>query len=270
LFSIIVFVILYRIYVKQKIKNSPNTIIFSIATFAYWLILLEIAILFIWDIIPHKLLEIIANLFSIFTPLIYIVQFLWPILIITLFWFLVYKIQKRLYSPKNILKRFITDKKCPSCWNWVDFTKPFCPLCSDEIQIHCTNCNELTLKWMPYCSNCWEKLTEKNAISYKNNDIFDENLSNILKRIDINDYKWVNFVQKNWESFSLNRENIIKIVIFMTKKLWKNKFEPNEFLPYLNELIKHIKQDKIKKEELEIVLWKIKNWVENWWEVILF
>lgn len=165
LFSIIVFCVLYKVYVREKINNSPHTIIFSVATFAYWLVLLQIAILFIWDIIPHKLLEIIANLFNIFTPLIYIVQFLWPILIITIFWFLVYKIQKRLYSPKNILKRFVADKKCPNCWNWVDFTKPFCPLCSHEIQIHCSNCHKLTLKWMPYCSECWWKQIDQNIIS---------------------------------------------------------------------------------------------------------
>lgn len=269
LFSIIVFTVLYKIYVKQKIKNSPYTIIFSVATFAYGLVLLQVAILFIWDIIPNKLLEIIANLFSVFTPLIYIVQFLWPILIIAIFWFLVYKIQKRLYSPKNILKRFINDRKCPNCWNSVDFTKPFCPLCSHEILIHCPNCNELTLKWMPYCSNCWSNLPEKDIISYKNRDIFDENLSKVLKDIDVNDYKWVNFIQKNWKSFSVNRENIVKIVIFMTTKLWKNKFESNEFLPYFNELVKHIKNDKITKVELDRVLWKIKDWVEIWWEVVL-
>jgi hypothetical protein len=35
IFAIIVFTVLYRIYVKQKTKNSPNTIIFSVATFAY-------------------------------------------------------------------------------------------------------------------------------------------------------------------------------------------------------------------------------------------
>jgi len=158
LFSIIVFVILYKIYLTQKIKNSPHTIIYSIATFAYGLILLQISGTFIWDILPHKLLKLIIIFFSAFTPLLYIIQFLWPILIIAFFWLLVYKIQKRLYSSKNILKRFITDKKCPNCWNSVDFTKPFCPLCSNEILVHCTNCHELTLKWMPYCSNCWKKL----------------------------------------------------------------------------------------------------------------
>ncbi|EKE26721.1 MAG: hypothetical protein ACD_4C00180G0001, partial [uncultured bacterium (gcode 4)] len=155
LFAITVFLILYKIYVKQKIKNSPQTIIFSVATFAYWLVLLQISVLFIWDIIPHKLLEWIGNLFAMFTPLVYLVQFLWPIIIIAIFWFLVFKIQKRLYSPQNILKRFITDKKCPNCWNSVDFTKPFCPLCSHEIQIKCPLCHEFSLKWMPYCSNCW-------------------------------------------------------------------------------------------------------------------
>lgn len=162
IFSIIVFVVLYKIYVKQKIKNSPNTIIFSVATFAYWLILVQISSMFIWDIIPHKLIELIMKLFSLFTPLIYIVQFLWPLIIIAVFWFMVYKIQKRLYSPKNVLKRFISDKKCPNCWNSVDYTKPFCPLCSNEIQIHCPHCKELTLKWMPYCSSCWWKLDETN------------------------------------------------------------------------------------------------------------
>lgn len=269
LFSIIVFIVLYKIYVKQKIKNSPNTIIFSVATFAYGLVVLQIAVLFIWDIIPHKLLGIIMNLLNMFTPLVYIVQFLWPILIIAIFWFLVYKIQKRLYSPQNILKRFITDKKCPNCGNWVDFTKPFCPLCSHEIQIHCQHCHELTLKWMPYCSNCWWKLPQKDIISYKNTNILDETLEKMLKDINIDDYKWVKFVYNDWNSFTSNRDNIIKLSIFMTTKLWKTQFEPNDFLPYLNEIIKHIKQDKIKEDELNRILWKIKSWVENWWEVIL-
>lgn len=160
LFAITVFVVLYKLYIKQKIKNSPHTVIFSVATFAYGLVLLQISCLFIWDIIPHKIFELIFKFFLLFTPLMYLVQFLWPILIIAIFWFMVYKIQKRLYSPKNVLKRFISDKKCPACWNGVDFTKPFCPLCSHEIQIHCPHCKELTLKGMPFCSSCWWKLED--------------------------------------------------------------------------------------------------------------
>lgn len=170
LYSISVFTILYKIYIRQKVKNSPYTIIFSIATFAYGLILLQVLFLFVYDIIPPELLEIIHNLLillNIYKPLLYIVQFLRPILIIFTFWILVYKIQKRLYSSKNILKRFISDKKCPSCWNWVDITKAFCPLCSYEIRIHCHNCNELTLKWMPFCSSCWGKLDDSEILSFK-------------------------------------------------------------------------------------------------------
>jgi predicted RNA-binding Zn-ribbon protein involved in translation (DUF1610 family) len=111
-------------------------------------------------------LEIIGNIFEIFTPLVYLVLFVWPAIIIGLFGYAVFKIQKRLYSPENILKRFITDKKCPSCDNAVDFTKPFCPLCAHEIQIHCQHCHELSLKGMPYCSNCGGKLPKKDSISY--------------------------------------------------------------------------------------------------------
>ncbi len=158
IFAILVFVLIYRLYVRQKLKNSPHTIIFSVATFAYWLIIIQIAGEFLWDIIPHKFLELLLGWISLFTPLLFLVQFLWPIFIIAIFGFLVYRIQKRLYSPMNILKRFIADKKCPNCGNAVDITKPYCPLCSHEIQISCPHCHVLTMKGMPHCSNCGKDL----------------------------------------------------------------------------------------------------------------
>lgn len=161
IFSVTVFTILYKIYVKQKIKNSPHTIIFSVATFAYWLIVLQVALLFIWDLIPDSFIELLSYIFSAFTPIVFLVQFLWPVLIIAFFWFFIYRIQKRLYSPQNILKRFIVDKKCPNCGNGVDFTKSFCPLCSHEIQIKCHKCNHLTVKWMPFCSSCGTKISQE-------------------------------------------------------------------------------------------------------------
>ncbi len=158
LFIGITFWLLYKFYVRYKLQNSPHTIIFSVATFAYWLILLQLLLFFLWDIIPHTILEYLLGWISIFTPLLFLVQFLWPVIVIGVFWFLVYRIQKRLYSPENILKRFVTDKSCPHCGNAVDMTKPFCPLCSHEIHIHCSHCNELTMKWMPYCSHCGKDL----------------------------------------------------------------------------------------------------------------
>jgi rRNA maturation protein Nop10 len=154
-----VFAILYRLYVRRKIENSPHTIIFSVATFAYGIILLQILLMFLWEIIPHQFLEWLLGIISVFTPLLYLVQFLWPVIIVAVFGYLVYRIQKRLYSPNNVLKRFVMDKKCPSCGNAVDMNKPFCPLCSHEIHIHCPHCHELTMKWMPYCSNCGVELS---------------------------------------------------------------------------------------------------------------
>ena len=162
IFSISVFLILYKLYVNKKSKNSPYTIIFSVAAFAYGLMLLEVTLLFISYIIPWTIKQLIYEFFMNFKPIMYLVQFLWPIVIVSIFWFLIYKIQKRIYSKENILKRFVSDKKCPNCWNSVDTTKPFCPLCSHEILVKCHNCHNLTTKWMPYCSNCWKKLEEEN------------------------------------------------------------------------------------------------------------
>lgn len=158
-FSLIVFLLLYHFYMKQKLRNSPHTMIFSVATFAYGLILLQVAGVFLWDIIPHTILEALMRFIGNFTALLYIVQFLWPLVIVASFGYFVYRIQKRLYSPSNILKRFVADKKCPHCGNGVDITKPFCPLCAHEIQIHCPTCQELTLKGMPYCAHCGSNLS---------------------------------------------------------------------------------------------------------------
>ncbi len=145
-FSGLVFAVLYKMYVRRKLENSPHTIIFSVATFAYGLVLLQVLLLFLWDILPHTFLEWLLGIISLFTPLLFLVQFLWPVIIVAVFGFLVYRIQKRLYSPQNIIKRFVTDKKCPNCGNAVDMTKPFCPLCAHEIHIHCPHCHELTMK----------------------------------------------------------------------------------------------------------------------------
>ena len=161
IFSISVFLVLYKLYVNKKSKNSPYTIIFSVATFAYGLMLLEVTLLFISYITPWTIKQLIYEFFVNFKPIMYLVQFLWPILIVSIFWFLIYKIQKRIYSKENILKRFVSDKKCPNCWNSVDTTKPFCPLCSHEILVKCHNCHNLTTKWMPYCSNCWKKIEKE-------------------------------------------------------------------------------------------------------------
>jgi len=159
-YALSVFLVLYRMYVRNKIKNSPATIIFSVATFAYGLIVLQIGFWFLWDILPHKLVRLVVEFLSSFTPLLYLVQFVWPFLIVGFFGFLVFRIQKRLYAPSNVLKRFVSDRKCPNCGNAVDTTKPFCPLCSHEIQIHCPHCQALTVKGMPYCSSCGEKIEE--------------------------------------------------------------------------------------------------------------
>ena len=153
-FSGLVFMVFYRMYVRRKLENSPHAIIFSVATFAYGLLLLQVLLLFLWDIIPHRFLEWLLGIISVFTPILYLIQFLWPVVIVAVFGFLVYRIQKRLYSPQNVLKRFVMDKKCPSCGNAVDMMKPFCPLCSHEIHIPCPHCHTLTMKGMPYCSTC--------------------------------------------------------------------------------------------------------------------
>lgn len=160
LFVLIVFYTLLSIHKKQKAKNSPNTIIFSVATFAYGMIFLQVSLKFLRDIIPIEFIRWIGSLLSTFMPLVYLVQLIRPIIIISVFWFAVYKIQKKIYSSENILKRILDEKKCPKCWNAADIKKPFCPICANKILIKCNSCDELTIKGMSYCSSCWKDIEE--------------------------------------------------------------------------------------------------------------
>lgn len=263
LFAVIVFSILYKIYIKQKIDNSPHAIIFSVATFAYGLVLLEIVWLFLWDIIPHKIFELLMSILTVFTPLLYLVQFLWPVLIIVVFGFLVFRIQKRLYSPQNVLKRFIADKKCPNCGNGVDFTKPYCPLCSHEIQIDCPHCHILTLKWMPYCSNCGWKLLEWEWLTHTHLQSFDAKLDQELKNVDISEYGSVIFSDSTGGKFIMKRANVIKVAKYLIIKLWKTTFAWNELTPYIQGIMEHLHQASISKAELDRIMGRINSWVES-------
>ena len=262
LFAVIVFSFLYRIYIVQKIKNSPHAIIFSVATFAYGLVLIQIVGMFLWDIIPHKIFALLAELFAVFTPLLYLVQFLWPVLIIVVFGYLVFRIQKRLYSPQNVLKRFISDKKCPKCGNGVDFTKPYCPLCSHEIQIHCPHCHELTLKGMPYCSSCGGKLPESDKeITHDSLTSFDDVFKNELSKISIEEYSGVVFSGNGIDTFTMKRANIIRIALYLTHKLEKTEFAPKELIPFLEEIEKHITTSLPKAEQTRVI-GRIHSWME--------
>lgn len=227
-----VFIILYRLYVRRKIENSPHTIIFSVATFAYGLVLLQIFFMFLWDIIPHTFLDWLLGIISLFTPLLYLVQFLWPVIIVAVFGYLVYRIQKRLYSPSNVLKRFVMDKKCPNCGNAVDMTKPFCPLCSHEIHLHCPHCHELTMKGMPFCSNCGTELPKENEVIKATNPI-----QIGIDTMKSADYTGVIFYLENNTSFVSRRENIIKLALYVEEKLAKNTFAPGEFLPLMENIL---------------------------------
>ena len=158
LFAGLVFGALYTFYSRFKRGNSPHTVIFTVATFAYGILLLQVVLGSIWDIIPHVFIEKLLNFLRSFSPLLYLLQFFIPLVLVALFGWLVYRIQKRLFSRENVLKRIVSDKHCPHCNNTIDIDKAFCPLCAYEIQMECPSCHTLTIKGMPFCSNCGKGL----------------------------------------------------------------------------------------------------------------
>ena len=240
LFSGMVFAVLYKLYLRYKRINSPHTVIFSVATFAYGIILLQVLLMFLWDVIPHKLLNILLGWISIFTPLLFVVQFLWPVLIVAIFGFLVYRIQKRLYSPQNILKRFVTDKKCPNCGNAVDMMKPFCPLCAHEIHIHCPHCHELTMKGMTYCSNCGGSLPKDDVLQSSHAHTIADDLAKEIAGISVEGYTGVKFILLDETSFISKRETIVRLSLYMTNMIGKTTFAPQEFSPYLEKILAQV------------------------------
>ena len=154
LFVLPFFLIFLRLYLKFKQKDSPYTIIVTSVFFASTILLLEIVLIFLYDILPKQWLERIFRFLMESPVLRYILYYGSAVLVILLLGGIVYFIQKKIYNPKRVTLRHLKNGKCPGCSLDLRLAEKFCPNCGRAIRSECPECSHLQYRDLPSCPHC--------------------------------------------------------------------------------------------------------------------
>lgn len=151
----------YRSKRRELRDEQYNPVVKIISTHISLILILPViwyTLYIVYHVLPKTLLrQIIDYLISI--GLLSILNYLAIAAVVLIFGALIYFIQKRTIEHKKIaskknIKKVISFSLCPNCSNKVDYARPYCPYCGEELLSACTLCEEMTIKRLPYCQNC--------------------------------------------------------------------------------------------------------------------
>ncbi len=157
LFIIPFFVLSMRYYFRFKKGNSPYTIIAGAIFVASSLLFLQVVGMFLYEIIPHALIQLIIDIFMQVAILRYVLYYGSVVLVILLFGGIVYVIQKRVYNSAVVAIRRLKDHKCPKCSFTLDNTMVFCPRCGYQVYASCEHCHNARFVDLPVCQACGKR-----------------------------------------------------------------------------------------------------------------
>lgn len=154
LFVLPLFLLSLRKYFTWKRADSPNTIIATAAVVAFGMLLLQVVGMFLYEIIPHRLIELFIEFFKMFAFLRYVLYYGSVFLVIALFGGIVLYIQKKVFSKEAVAIRALKNRKCPTCEFAIDLSMQYCPRCAHGLQSECGTCHQLRFKDLPVCYHC--------------------------------------------------------------------------------------------------------------------
>jgi hypothetical protein len=151
------FALSLRKYLLYKRENSPYTIIAGAVLAAMSILLLQVVGVFLYEIIPRRLLKLLMDFFAQIAALRYVLYYGSVAVVIGLFGGIVYYIQKKIFNPSAVAMRHLKDRKCPVCAFSIDMTMKYCPKCAHQLRIECVACHGSRLKDLPVCEHCGAK-----------------------------------------------------------------------------------------------------------------
>lgn len=147
---------LRRYFIAQG-KRSFTAIIWAAVTTIFALLFAQVIAVFIYDIIPHALIEVLIKLFNQFKFIATVVQYVLFILVPLLFGGIVYLIQKRVYGGRAVYLRAMKNMKCPNCSMHLRDDMRFCPVCGFQVKEKCPSCGADRYKGLDHCDQCGVK-----------------------------------------------------------------------------------------------------------------
>lgn len=147
---------LRRYFIAQG-KRAFTAIIWSAVTIIFAILFAQVVAVFIYDIIPHALIEVLIKLFAQFKFIATIAQYLLLILVPAIFGGIVYLIQRRVYGGKAVYLRAMKNMKCPNCSMHLRDNMRFCPICGFQVKEKCPACGADRYKGLEHCDQCGVK-----------------------------------------------------------------------------------------------------------------
>lgn len=148
-----------RRYFIAEGKRAFTAIIWAAVTTIFALLFAQVVAVFIYDIIPHALIEVLLKFFAQFKFIASIAQYLLLILVPALFGGIVYLIQKRVYGGRAVYLRAMKTMKCPNCSMHLRDDMRFCPVCGFQVKEKCPSCGVDRYKGLEHCDKCGVKVS---------------------------------------------------------------------------------------------------------------
>ena len=158
LFIAPLFTYVWRVYHRSKGKRSEYAIIWGGAVAMVGLILAEVLLMFVYQILPHKILQQIFAFFAAFDFLWAILYWLGFILVPLFFGFLIYLIQKKFYNKRAVMMRALKNEHCPNCSLKINHTMNNCPVCGYTLKTKCTSCGTMSMDGGSFCEGCGKRM----------------------------------------------------------------------------------------------------------------
>lgn len=148
------FIFALRRYFRSARVGSQFAIIWAGIAVLFALLFAEVLTLFIYRIIPMRLLQELFLFFAQFEFLVTIGRYLLLLAAPVIFGGIVYFIQKRAYNPAAVTMRAYKGRKCTGCSMKITESMRHCPVCGTVLKSVCVSCGKDRIAGLKFCDQC--------------------------------------------------------------------------------------------------------------------
>ena len=144
----------WRKYSASRERRSEYAIIWGGVVATFGIMTAQVLLVFVYEILPHQILEAIFTFLSGFAILWTLLYWLAFILVPAFFGFLIYLIQKKFYNQRAVMMRALKNGHCPHCSLKILPTMNNCPVCGYHLKTKCETCGNMSLHGGGFCEVC--------------------------------------------------------------------------------------------------------------------
>lgn len=143
-----------RRYFIARDKGASTAIIWTGVTAIFGILFAQVICVFIYDILPHRLLEELFAWIAKMEWMLTLLRYLLLILVPAIFGFIVYQIQKRVYNSRAVFMRALKAHRCAKCGMSISPDMRHCPVCGNALKEPCTTGGHDRIAHAPFCDVC--------------------------------------------------------------------------------------------------------------------